>query len=93
MEQGKVKKSRRRYRTTTRQSRTAKAAPDLLQREFTALRPHQIWTSDITYIWTEEGWLYLAIILDALPPHLLRAGGDNVRSSRGPVTPPPPESY
>ena len=62
--EGLAGKARRRYRTTTRQSRTAKAAPDLLQREFTALRPHQIWTSDITYIWTEEGWLYLAIILD-----------------------------
>jgi putative transposase len=62
--EGIVGKARRRYRTTTRQSRTAKAAPDLVQREFTAWRPHQIWTSDITYIWTEEGWLYLAIILD-----------------------------
>jgi len=51
------------YRTTTRQSRTAKAAPDLLGREFTAVRPHQIWTSDITYVWREEGWLYLAVIL------------------------------
>lgn len=57
-------KVRRRHRTTTRQSRTAKAAPDLLKREFTAMRPHQVWTSDITYIWTDEGWLYLAVILD-----------------------------
>jgi len=62
--EGIVGKIRRRYRTTTRQSRTAKAAPDLLQREFTATRPHQVWTSDITYIWTDEGWLYLAVILD-----------------------------
>ena len=57
-------KVRRRYRSTTRQSRTVKAAPDLLQREFTAMRPHQVWTSDITYLWTDEGWLYLAVILD-----------------------------
>lgn len=62
--EGIVGKVRRRYRTTTRQSREASAAPDLLQREFTALRPHQVWTSDITYIWTDEGWLYLAVILD-----------------------------
>jgi putative transposase len=63
-QEGIVGKIRRRYRATTRQSRTAKAAPDLLQREFTAVRPHQVWTSDITYIWTDEGWLYLAVILD-----------------------------
>ena len=62
--EGIVGKIRRRYRATTRQSRTAQASPDLVQREFTATRPHQIWTSDITYIWTEEGWLYLAVILD-----------------------------
>ena len=62
--EGIVGKARRRYRTTTKESRTAKAAPDLLQREVTAVRPHQVWTSDITYIWTDEGWLYLAIILD-----------------------------
>jgi putative transposase len=63
-QEGIVGKIRRRYRTTTRQSRTAKASPDLVQREFTACRPHQLWTSDITYIWTDEGWLYLAVILD-----------------------------
>jgi transposase InsO family protein len=62
--EGIVGKIHRRYRRTTRQSRTAKASPDLLQREFTAGRPHEVWTSDITYIWTEEGWLYLAVILD-----------------------------
>ncbi len=61
---GLVAKARRRYRTTTRQRQGVTAAPDLLKREFTAERPHQIWTGDITYIWTEEGWLYLAVILD-----------------------------
>lgn len=62
--EGIVAKTRRRYRTTTHQNPGAKAAPDLLQRTFSALRPHHIWTSDITYIWTEEGWLYLAVVLD-----------------------------
>lgn len=62
--EGIAAKTRRRYRTTTRQNPGAKAAPDLLQRTFSALRPHHIWTSDITYIWTEEGWLYLAVVLD-----------------------------
>jgi transposase InsO family protein len=62
--EGIVAKVRRRYRITTRQRRGAIAAPDLLKRNFTAERPHQVWTSDITYIWTTEGWLYLAVILD-----------------------------
>lgn len=62
--EGIVAKVRRRYRTTTRQRQGAIAAPDLLKRDFTAERPHQVWTSDITYIWTAEGWLYLAVILD-----------------------------
>jgi transposase InsO family protein len=62
--EGIVGKARRRYRTTTKQNPGAKAAPDLLQRTFNALHPHHIWTSDITYIWTEEGWLYLAVVLD-----------------------------
>jgi len=62
--EGITAKVRRRYRVTTRQRQGATYAPDLLEREFTAERPHQVWTSDITYIWTTEGWLYLAVILD-----------------------------
>jgi len=59
-----VARSRKRFRTTTRQRKGARVAPDLLQRQFTAQRPHQVWTSDITYIWTMEGWLYLTVVLD-----------------------------
>ena len=55
---------RRRFRTTTRRDPKARYAPDRLQRSFVAEYPHQVWTSDITYIWTEEGWLYLAVVLD-----------------------------
>jgi len=61
---GLVGRARQRFRTTTRQRKSAPAAPDLLKREFTAEHPHEVWTSDITYIWTDEGWLYLAVILD-----------------------------
>ena len=39
-------------------------APNLLERNFTPTAPNQVFTSDITYIWTDEGWLYLAIVLD-----------------------------
>jgi putative transposase len=48
----------------TRQDRQATAAPDLIGRDFTAKAPNLRWTADITYVPTEEGWLYLAVVLD-----------------------------
>ncbi|NYH19910.1 transposase InsO family protein [Paraburkholderia bryophila] len=39
-------------------------APNLLERNFTATAPNQVWTSDITYCATAEGWVYLAVIID-----------------------------
>ena len=40
------------------------AAPNLLDRQFTATRPNQRWIADFTYIWTAEGWLYVAAVID-----------------------------
>jgi transposase InsO family protein len=57
-------KAIRRFRVTT-DSRRTEASPNLIKRNFTAERPNQLWLSDITYIPTREGWLYLAGILDA----------------------------
>lgn len=48
----------------TRQDRQATAAPDLIGRDFTASAPNLRWTADITYVPTDEGWLYLAVVLD-----------------------------
>jgi putative transposase len=42
----------------------ALGAPNLLNREFTASQPNAKWVSDTTYVWTAEGWLYVAVILD-----------------------------
>ena len=57
--------SRRRHRTITTHSEAgARVAPNLLNQEFTASRPNEKWTGDITAIWTYEGWLYLAVVLD-----------------------------
>ncbi|MDX8403977.1 MAG: IS3 family transposase [Mariprofundaceae bacterium] len=56
-------KAIRRFRVTT-DSRRTKASPNLLEREFQADRPNACWLSDITFIPTREGWLYLAAILD-----------------------------
>jgi transposase InsO family protein len=54
----------RRFRITTRSTEGAVVAPNLLNREFVAERRDQRWAGDITYLWTREGWLYLAVILD-----------------------------
>lgn len=54
----------KRYRTTTKRNSAVRAAPNLVKGDFRADRPDQIWLADITYIPTEEGWLYLAAIED-----------------------------
>lgn len=58
-----VPKTIRRFRVTT-DSRKTVAAPNLLAQQFTAEKPNERWVSDITFIPTREGWLYLAVILD-----------------------------
>ena len=56
---------RPRHRTvTTKSEEGASVAPNLLQQDFHADQPNQKWTSDTTYIWTQEGWVYLAVVLD-----------------------------
>jgi putative transposase len=63
-EQG-LQASRPRHRTTTTQSESgAQVAPNLLQRDFSADEPNSKWVADTTSIWTAEGWLYLAVVLD-----------------------------
>ena len=52
------------FRNTTDSKHNHLIAPNLLEQNFTAKLPNQIWVSDITYIWTMEGWLYLSVILD-----------------------------
>jgi transposase InsO family protein len=49
---------------TTKSEEGAAIAPNLLQQDFHADQPHQKWTTDTTYIWTPEGWVYLAVVLD-----------------------------
>ncbi len=55
---------KRRFRRTSTSSHKLPVAPNRLAQDFTATTPNQRWVSDITYIWTGEGWLYLAVILD-----------------------------
>ncbi len=57
--------SRRRGPTTTRRREGVGPAPDLVERDFTATEPNQLWVADITYVPTAAGFLYLAVVLDA----------------------------
>jgi len=57
-------KTKRKFRVTTDSNHAQPVAPNLLNREFNPAQPNQAWVSDITYIWTTEGWLYLAIVMD-----------------------------
>lgn len=55
---------RRPYRVTTDSNHTHPVAPNVLDRRFHSWAPNQAWVGDITYVWTAEGWLYLACIMD-----------------------------
>jgi len=57
-------KQARRFKATTKRNKAHRAAPNLLNREFSVEQPNRKWLADITYIPTLEGWLYLAAILD-----------------------------
>lgn len=52
------------FRVTTDSKHNLPVAENLLEREFFSAGPNQVWASDITYIWTLEGWLYLAAVID-----------------------------
>jgi transposase InsO family protein len=54
----------RRWTKTTIRDATHPVAPNELARDFTATRPNERWVTDITYVWTDEGWAYVATILD-----------------------------
>jgi len=63
-EEGIEGQRKRRFRVTTDSRHPHPVAANVLQRNFTASAPNKAWVTDITYIWTREGWMYLAAILD-----------------------------
>lgn len=67
-------KTKRRFKRTTHASTTRKASENLVQQNFVAERINQLWTSDMTYIWTREGWLYLSVILDVFGRRIVGYG-------------------
>ena len=72
-------KTRRKFKATTQSKHQFPVAPNLLNRNFKASAPNQVWLSDLTYVWTEEGWLYLAVILDVFNRQIVGWGmGDRL---------------
>lgn len=57
-------KAARKYKATTNSNHNLPVAPNLLEQDFTATAPNQKWVSDITYVATDEGWLYVAVVLE-----------------------------
>ena len=62
--QGLVAKAARKFKATTNSNHNLPVFDNLLQQDFSATAPNQKWAGDITYLWTDEGWLYLAVIID-----------------------------
>lgn len=63
-ENGLFAKSKRKYKATTDSNHALPVAPNLLEQRFDAERPNTVWVSDITYLRTRQGWMYLAVIID-----------------------------
>jgi transposase InsO family protein len=57
-------KTPRRFKLTTDSKHSLPVAPNILNRRFDVTEPNKVWTADITYVWTYEGWLYLAVVMD-----------------------------
>lgn len=72
-------KTKRRFKATTNSRHCLPVAENLLKQRFTADGPNKVWTSDITYVLTEEGWLYLAVVLDVFSRQIVGwAMGDRI---------------
>ena len=75
-----------RRRPSPRGGRPSVVAPNRLQQQFRAAEPNQVWVTDITYIRTYEGWLYLAVVLDLFSRQVIgwsRDAGGGTRRGRG----------
>ena len=64
-------KHARRFRATTDSAHSYPVAPNRLKREFTVTEIDAVWLADITYLWTREGWLYLALVMDLCSRRIL----------------------
>ena len=63
-ENGMKARQKRRFKRTTDSHHSWPVAPNIIDQDFTAERRDEKWAADISYIWTREGWLYLAVVID-----------------------------
>ena len=63
-EMGLRPKAKKKFKATTDSKHNKGFAPNLLNQKFAVAVPDRVWVGDITYVWTHEGWLYLAIVID-----------------------------
>lgn len=61
---GLVAKATKKYKATTNSKHNLPVHPNLLEQNFNVSTPNQVWVSDFTYLWTTEGWQYLAVVID-----------------------------
>jgi transposase InsO family protein len=79
--EGVTARLKRRFRRTTDSAHDYPVAPNTLDRQFETDEPNQVWTTDITYIWTQEGWLYLAVVMDLFSRRIVGwSMSDNMRT-------------
>jgi putative transposase len=57
-------KAKRRYKVTTDSKHALRVAENVLNREFLPQAPNQAWATDITFVWSQQGWVYLAVVID-----------------------------
>jgi len=57
-------KLKRKYKVTTDSKHKLPVAKNVLNRDFSPSAPNQAWGTDITYLWTQQGWIYLAVVID-----------------------------
>ena len=88
---GLVAKAGRKFKATAKSDHDLPVAPDRLHQDFTAEAPNQKWFDDITNLWTHEGWLYLATVIDLYAKrvpttlHPRGAAAHRVRMHRDPL--------
>lgn len=72
----------KRFKVTTDSNHNETISPNLLDRKFNVDKPNQVWATDITYVWTLEGWVYIAVVVDLFSRQIVGwAIDDNMRTS------------
>jgi transposase InsO family protein len=82
-ENGLRARQKRRFKRTTDREPAWPIAPNIIDQDFTATAPNQKWGVDISCIWTREGWLYLAVVIDLFSRRVIGwAVGDRLHRDR-----------